>query len=92
MLADFFTKPLQGNLFKIMRDVLMGHKSIDYLMSNFTKVSSASKERVVGKNNDDKIMTSASKILSYASVCAKPPNMKAIKRTNVILEKIIESE
>ena len=25
MLADFFTKPLQGKLFKLMRDVIMGN-------------------------------------------------------------------
>jgi hypothetical protein len=31
MLADFFTKPLQGNLFRKFRDVIMGHKHIDSL-------------------------------------------------------------
>jgi hypothetical protein len=29
MLADFFTKPLQGSLFRQFRDVLLGHQSID---------------------------------------------------------------
>ena len=28
MLADFFTKPLQGNLFWFFRDILMGYVSI----------------------------------------------------------------
>ncbi|KAI2497084.1 hypothetical protein MHU86_17401 [Fragilaria crotonensis] len=31
MLADFFTKPLQGNLFRTLRDVLMGHKHVTTL-------------------------------------------------------------
>jgi hypothetical protein len=31
MLADFFTKPLQGGLFKKFRDVLMGYSHIDTL-------------------------------------------------------------
>jgi hypothetical protein len=31
MMADFFTKPLQGNLFRKFRDVIMGHKHIDSL-------------------------------------------------------------
>ena len=29
MLADYFTKPLVGALFKEMRSVIMGHKPID---------------------------------------------------------------
>jgi hypothetical protein len=31
MLADFFTKPLQGSLFRKLRAVIMGHKHIDTL-------------------------------------------------------------
>ena len=31
MLADFFTKPLQGQLFKKFRDVIMGYKPISVL-------------------------------------------------------------
>jgi len=31
MVADFFTKPLQGSLFKNFRDVIMGHKHMDTL-------------------------------------------------------------
>jgi hypothetical protein len=31
MLADFFTKPLQGSLFRKFREVIMGHKHIDTL-------------------------------------------------------------
>jgi hypothetical protein len=31
MLADFFTKPLQGNLFKRFKAVVLGHKHVDTL-------------------------------------------------------------
>ena len=31
MLADFFTKPLQGALFTRFRDVILGHKHVDSL-------------------------------------------------------------
>jgi hypothetical protein len=31
MIADFFTKPLQGNLFRKFRDVVLGYKHITSL-------------------------------------------------------------
>jgi hypothetical protein len=34
MLADFFTKPLQGNLFRKLRAVVMGHTHIDSLKAD----------------------------------------------------------
>ena len=34
MLADFFTKPLQGSLFRRFRDILMGQTSIDSLYAS----------------------------------------------------------
>jgi hypothetical protein len=45
MLADFFTKPLQGSLFRKFRDVIMGHKHINSLKP---KPPSPSQERVEG--------------------------------------------
>jgi hypothetical protein len=44
MLADFFTKPLQGSLFRKLRAVIMGHKHIDSL-KDITTVTT-SQERV----------------------------------------------
>ena len=35
MLADFFTKPLEGNLFRKFRDVLLGQAHVDSLARNF---------------------------------------------------------
>jgi hypothetical protein len=43
MLADYFTKPLQGRLFHLFRDVIMGWKYIDTLKD---APPSAPKERV----------------------------------------------
>ena len=31
MIADFFTKPLQGHLFQMFRDVILGYKHVDSL-------------------------------------------------------------
>ena len=48
MLADFYTKALQGSLFNLFRDVIMEYKDISDLM---TPVDLLFKERV-GNNND----------------------------------------
>ena len=42
MLADFFTKPLQGHLFRKFRDVIMGYKPILSLKWRYFEI----KERV----------------------------------------------
>ena len=43
MLADFFTKPLQGNLFRTMKRVILGQEPLSHLDEYMT---SSSKERV----------------------------------------------
>jgi KUP system potassium uptake protein len=47
MLADFFTKPLQGSLFRKFREVIMGHKHIDTLK----ETSPAPSQERVGEHN-----------------------------------------
>ena len=47
MLADYFTKPLQGALFHKMRNVIMGYKSIDSFINDN---DSGIKERVAINN------------------------------------------
>ena len=42
MLADFFTKPLQGSLFRFFRDIIMGYTSITDILDDHPKI----KERV----------------------------------------------
>ena len=44
MVADFFTKPLQGSLFRKFRDIVLGYKHISSLHSDDGE--SSSKERV----------------------------------------------
>ena len=44
MLADFFTKPLQGTLFRKFRDIVLGYKHINAL--HIDEEESSSQERV----------------------------------------------
>lgn len=50
MLADFFTKPLQGNLFPKFRDVVLGYKHISSLYNESEQT--LAQERV-GKGEND---------------------------------------
>ena len=47
MLADFFTKPLQGSLFRFFRDIIMGYTSITEILDEHPKI----KERVENLKN-----------------------------------------
>ena len=53
MLADYLTKPLGGSLFKLFRDVIMGHASISKLFNH------ALKERVENDVNKNEFNISA---------------------------------
>ena len=55
MLADFYTKPLQGRLFRIYRDVILGYKPMSYLKEQFETLS---KERVGNIGTDSVQITS----------------------------------
>ena len=46
MIADFFTKPLQGGLFKRLKEVIMGHVSVE----EFKAPMSAAPKEHVGTN------------------------------------------
>jgi hypothetical protein len=46
ILADFLTKPLQGNLFRKLRAIIMGHKHIDTLK----ELTPATSQERVGKD------------------------------------------
>ena len=52
MLADFFTKPLQGSLFVKLRDVIMGIKHIDTLRQEVKSLPV--QERVEENKRNDK--------------------------------------
>jgi hypothetical protein len=49
MVADFFTKPLQGQLFHFLKSIVMGHEPISMLTSKFM---SETQERVGGKSEE----------------------------------------
>jgi hypothetical protein len=79
MLADFFTKPLQGSLFRKFREVIMGHKHIDSLkhpkpIASEERVGEGSKPEIVA-NALDRRKTDVSgqepHKVSYADVVRK---------------------
>jgi hypothetical protein len=57
MLADYFTKPLQGKLFRNFREVIMGYKHVNELLLDPTFPL---KERV--ENRDKIVIENVSKI------------------------------
>ena len=52
MLADFFTKPLRGSLFRKFRSVLLGHAHVNTLRDHATPQEN--EERVGSENPDGK--------------------------------------
>ena len=69
MLADFFTKPLQGGLFRRLRDVVMGFEHTDTLLT-----LSPSKERVEGTNISKGYEPSGPSDVTSNKTCKKVPN------------------
>ena len=53
MLADYFTKPLNGTRFRFLREIIMGHFETDKLYQH------ALKERVENDVNENKFNISA---------------------------------
>jgi hypothetical protein len=51
MLADFFTKPLQGNLFREFRDIILGYRHT----STLTDMSPSPREERVGINKNHEL-------------------------------------
>ena len=49
MVADFFKNPLQRNLFRVMRKIILGHKPLSYLNET---IMTSSKERVGESENE----------------------------------------
>ena len=51
MIADFFTKHLQGNLFRRFRDIILGYKHISAIHEEDTSDEHVSIQERVGKND-----------------------------------------
>lgn len=67
MLADIFTKPLQGSLFRKFKDIIMGQKHINTLK---TSAMSPSQERV-GMVKSEKMVDEASVLVTDEQYCQK---------------------
>ena len=50
MLADYFTKPLQGKSFREMRKVIMGYEPLNHLKNTLTSTKERVEERANTKN------------------------------------------
>ena len=57
MIADFFTKPLQGNLFRKFRDLVLGYKHISDLNEESPKSGESPSQECIGNNIYDKNIT-----------------------------------
>ena len=56
MIADYFTKPLQGRLFKLFRDVIMGYRPLDDIINEIPmkeRVGNKIENRIVSRNNNE---------------------------------------
>ena len=72
MVADFFTKPLQGRMFKIFRDIVMGYRPIKDVINEIPikeRVENTNKNRNVKGNKYD--MLEISKDDTRVSALAK---------------------
>ena len=92
MLADFFTKPLNGKLFHLFRDVIMGYKDIHTLSDNSfslkERIGNVSKKENEFKNNTKNKGGEQEQKLTYAEVVRSKRNdktsMKEEKQTHAL--------
>jgi hypothetical protein len=92
MLADFFTKALQGALFRKFRDVLLGYKHIDVLrfspsVSSEERVGNSEVVRSVPDEQSNDQKNNATNVRTYADVVK---NIK--KRTNADVVETVTSK
>ena len=71
MLADFFTKPLQGSQFRKFRDVILGYKHISELENESETIESPACQERVGKSDSYKTVTGDEENSSLASGSAR---------------------
>ena len=92
MLADYFTKPLQGKVFRVFHRVIIGYESISWLKQQLL----TSKERVGNdkiyvkeKYENQKYGKNMSKAMMYADVARQTRVNKLCNRENVVLTNLI---
>ena len=79
MIADFFTKPLQGALFQKFRDIIMGYKHIDTI-HDVTEETSA-QERV---GNSSILRNVSGKTKNYISAARTSSDKSEMARTTTV--------
>jgi hypothetical protein len=79
MLADFFTKPLQGSLFRRLREAVMGRMHIDTLKDI---VSAKSQERVGEGVTEEKSETTADQPRTDENTCSQDQPQSKVKRVS----------
>jgi hypothetical protein len=101
MLADFFTKPLQGALFRRFRDVLLGYAHIDTLAADLLKYRaepspSPVEERVGNDRSDEGIVNEKYEEEiddeGFITVRTKKTKREMMKRSKTVTWKDIESK
>ena len=58
MVADFFTKPLQGRMFRLFWEAIMGYRSMEEIISEISikkRVGNNDKNRIVSENSNSVI-------------------------------------
>ena len=62
MVADYFTKPLQGSLFKKFRSIIMGHETLNDLLCDISM-----KERVENRNVRGNVHVANNKLIEKSN-------------------------
>ncbi|KAG7367148.1 hypothetical protein IV203_029818 [Nitzschia inconspicua] len=76
MLADFFTKPLQGTLFRKFRDVILGHKPLSSLSVPVTSL----REERVGRDIETQTLLRTGTLLENAEKHSEADLMENAKK------------
>ena len=82
MIADFFTKPLQGNLFKRFRDIILGYKHILSIHDELATDECDSIQERVGKTDG----------LTAVKKNGNDTSSSCIKSTNVSWADIVKNK
>ena len=93
MIADFFTKPLQGKLFRKFRDIILGYKHIRELDNEDEEITS--EERVRSNIENTTVKTSVNgpscdetnrRKVSWADVVSGKSNEESMRSTNDLIQ------
>ena len=73
MIADYFTKPLQGRIFKLFRDVIMGYRRLSDIISEIpmkervenVNLDSSEQRKVIGISREQRMNESLKRLTEY---------------------------